>query len=217
MPISRLVERKAWLGLFNPCGLMVVNDFGFKSCICPKDSGLICVPRDSYRMAGFVLAGSTLNPEKVEYGNFLRQNRGRDVRLENGIITKIGDNQGDLLKSVGVRASTILDEVDMCTRLGQPIPDDYRTRLTPEQVKILDKLYHQNETAGLNSRFSLDGAIAAVDGMKSLLTQALDLDLGGYGLIARCAISFGLGDRVPQAAYGLIYKGQSTNQLVRMN
>jgi hypothetical protein len=217
MPISRPTERKAWLGLFNPCGLMVINGYGFKPCQCPTEQGIFCVPRDSYRMAGYVLdEGRFLNVEIDEYRKCLGGNRGKEIRMEDGTLATLGSNQSEAVKSVGVRAATILDEVDTCVQLGQPIAADYRTKLTADQVKILDRLYQQNLNAGQRSRYSLDGAIAAVDGMRSLLTEALDLDLGQFGLIARLSISYGLGERVPQATFSLIYKGQPTSQLVRM-
>lgn len=208
-------EQKAWAMYFNPCGIEPVNGFVHQTCVSPDCMRVHCMSKGAYAMARYLLGKETdIEEEKSEFENHLKSNMlGKEIVRVSGETVRVStDNISQIVDEVAQKAETIAQETDMCVRMSTPLSEEYLANCTPEQRDALDRLGDKAKFLGSYEGGKYYANIHETETQK-IVEEALDLGLGGLGLIARYAIGFGLGDRVPQYSMSQVFKHPGTGQL----
>lgn len=215
MSIAIGAEREAWAMYFNPCGIEPVNGFVHQTCVSPDCMRVHCMSKGSYAMARYLLSGeSDIESEKREFENHLRSNMfGKEIVRVSGETVRVDAiNIPEIVNEVAQKAETIAQEVDMCVRMSTPLSEEYLANCTPEQRDVLDRLGDKARFLGSYQGGKYYANVHEVETQK-IVEEALNLGLGELGLVARYAIGFGLGDRVPQYSMSQVFKHPGTGQL----
>ncbi|KKU12298.1 MAG: hypothetical protein UX19_C0002G0005 [Candidatus Woesebacteria bacterium GW2011_GWA1_45_8] len=192
-----MTKEQIWLKYFNPCGSEVMNGYVIQTCVSQDCNKLPCFAKSSYKMAGFLLEGGTIEAEKEEFERYLGSLTGKSVVTPKGETVVLGqDNIRELVDSVANRAVLIVDGVRQCITKTVPIYEGYMSTRSPEERAALESVQKVNQRLR-SFKGSRDRAVSLALEMKGALQKALDMGLGNLDIIARQALIYGLADQIP--------------------
>lgn len=215
MPVGAEEERESWYAYFDPCGIKPVNGFILQTCISLDCERIHCMSKGSFAMAGYLLEDDTsVEQEKREFEQHVRQSMiGKEVVDIDGNTVRVSEEDiPNIVDDVVSKALAITKEIDMCVHMSTPMTIEYLQNCSNEQRGVLNILM---EKAELLDRFQGNTYQATLheEETQQIIETALELGLGELGLVARCAIRFGLGDTLPQCSMNHIFQHPGPGQL----
>lgn len=215
MSKSENQELNPWYMYFNPCGIEPVNGYVYQTCNAAGCHRFQCLAKTAYLMAEYVLRdGTSVDNEKAEFADHLRTELlGEAVVALSGATTRVNrQNIEPIAGEVAKKAQAIIDEMALCERMSTPLTEDFLAQCTDAQREVMNRMASKAFELE-NFRGNRTEAMGDVQEMKEIVQQALDQGLEDIGLIARYAIGFGLGEKVPQYTMSQIFKHPGVEKL----